>query len=268
MNIGGSLRVKKYDLKKKKKLARKRKIEWIIALQVVLIIVFLLILTKYFHGSSPQPGYSVNPSRAVIIDGVALTKPNPQFIQSVKEILSQAGLKVNVYQGKEVTINLLRKIRGYGLIILRVHSAIDKFGFLYIFSAEKYNETGYSNQRICGAVREGITFENESYFALRADLLGYMNKESLNGSTIILMGCNGTNSQYAINKFFKRGVKAIIAWNGYVDLEYSDNITINLLKAVYEDKMNFQKAVERIMNEYGLDPEWKSKLECLIQTNR
>jgi hypothetical protein len=42
----------------------------------------------------------------------------------------------------------------------------------------------------------------------------------LNGSTIILMGCNRTGSKHALNRLLERGVKAIIAWNDYVDLEY------------------------------------------------
>ncbi|RLI10102.1 hypothetical protein DRO25_03675, partial [Candidatus Bathyarchaeota archaeon] len=104
--------------------------------------------------------------------------------------------------------------------------------------------------------------ENEGpYFALRADLLG--DKGSLSGSVIILMGCNGTNSKHATNKLFERGVKAIVAWNGYVDLEYSDNIILNLLKDVYRHGLGFQKAAEKLMSEHGPDPMWKSKLEYL-----
>ncbi len=248
----------------KKKSAIKRKIKWILALQSVFIAVLLLILAPYFHGPQSQPSYGVNPSKAVIIDGIALTKPNPKFIQGAKEILSQAGLKVDVYQGEKVTIELLRKIGGYELIILRVHSAIHKrYGFLYLFSAEKYSVYRYIPEQIQGAVKEAYTFnENEGpYFALRADLLG--DKGSLSGSIVILMGCNGTNSKHAANKLFEKGVNAIIAWNGYVDLEYSDNIILNLLRAVYEHGLSFKKAVGKLMNGYGPDPMWKSRLECL-----
>ncbi|MEM2849117.1 MAG: hypothetical protein QXI36_02435, partial [Candidatus Bathyarchaeia archaeon] len=84
-------------------------------------------------------------------------------------------------------------------------------------------------------------------------------------STIIMMGCNGTNSLYTIIKLFERDVKNIIAWDGYVDLSYSDKITLSLLKAVYEDRMDFPKAVEKVMDEYGADPLWKSRLKCLTQ---
>lgn len=250
--------------RKKKKSAKKRKIKWALALQVASMAVLLLVLAPYFHGPQPRSGHGVNLSKAVIIDGMALTKPNPKFIQGVKEILSQAGLEVDVYQGEKVTIKLLRKISGYGLIILRVHSAIyEKYGFLYLFSAEKYSSFRYIPEQFQSAVKEAYTFdENEGpYFALRADLLG--DKGSLSGSVIILMGCNGTNSKHATNKLFERGVKAIAAWNGYVDLEYSDNIILNLLKGVYRHGLGFKKAVEKLMSEHGPDPMWESELEYL-----
>ena len=212
----------------------------------------------------------VDKSKAVLIDGIAFTDPDPEFTRSVEEILSKANITLDIYEGEEVTIDLLlRKIGGYGLIILRLHSAIDeKYGFLYIFSAEKFDKEVYNSKYAReekklhpGAIRKGITFKNESYFALSADSLGYLGDKGLNGSIIILMGCNGTDSQQAINKLFERGVKAIIAWNGYVDLDYTDETIIELLKEVYENHIDFSRAVEKVMNDKGADPIWKSKLE-------
>jgi len=138
------------------------------------------------------------------------------------------------YARKNVTIDLLRRIGGYGLLILRLHSAIDpRYGFLYLFSAERFNEaeyeTRFGEESVSGAVRQGITFEGEEYFTLRADLLGYMKQGGLNGSTIILMGCNGTNSDHAI------------------------------------EGLSFKEAVEKIMDEYSADPIYKSKLEYLAK---
>ncbi|MEM2696314.1 MAG: hypothetical protein QXU09_05190, partial [Thermoproteota archaeon] len=87
----------------------------------------------------------------------------------------------------------------------------------------------------------------------------------LNGSIIILMGCNGTNSEHAINRLFERGVKAIIAWDGYVDLDYTDRITLKLIEAVYKMGLGFEEAVKRIMDEYGPDPTYKSKFKYLTK---
>ncbi|MEM2703397.1 MAG: hypothetical protein QXR45_09565, partial [Candidatus Bathyarchaeia archaeon] len=251
---------------------------WATILKVTCILFLLFAMALLYsrwvpndRGGVPSTSSFVDMSRAAIVDGIGFTRPNPSFIQGVREMLEGAGLRVDVYEGGNVTIDLLRRIGGYGLLILRLHSAIDpKYGFLYLFSAERFNETEYetrfNGERRTGAVREGITFENETYFTLRADLLGYMNQGGLNGSTIILMGCNGTNSEHAINRLFERGVKAIIAWDGYVDLNYTDKVTLKLIEAIYKKGISFEEAVNKIMEESGPDPAYKSKLKCLIKS--
>jgi len=251
----------------------KKSINWMLVLQVFFIMILLVLLSITYSNwflkkeNSYTPKLNVDPRKAALIDGIALTKPNPSFTESIRESLSKANITLDVYKGEEVTIDLLKNVSGYGLLILRLHSAIDNHGFLYLFSAERFNETEYNmrfsaDERSTGAVREGRTFEDESYFALRADLLGYMNYGGLNGSIMILMGCNGTNSDHAINRLFDRGVRAIIAWDGYVDLDHTDNIIANLMKDVYEGGMNFPDAIKKIMSEEEPDL-WGSKLHYL-----
>jgi len=267
--------------KSKKVRGKSREIgRWTRVIQVISIIVILAVLAGIIGLNKPSVNSGshsygestplVDKSKAVLIDGIAFTDPDPEFTRSVEEILSKANITLDIYEGEEVTINLLRKIGGYGLIILRLHSAIDEeYRLLYIFSAERFNETGYLEERETEltAIREGVPFYgNESYFALRADLLGDLSDKGLNGSIVILMGCNGTNSQQIIDNLFKRGVKAIIAWDGYVDLNYTDEITVELLKAVYEEHINFDEAVKKVMDERGADPTWNSRLEYLTSS--
>lgn len=239
----------------------------------VLVVSLAYFLIMQNHPSLQSPSSSsgdiVETSRAAIIDGIGLSKPSFSFIQGVKETLEKAKMSVDVYEGEDVTIDRLMRIGGYELLILRLHSAVDsKYGFLYFFSAERFNETAYEARfdqyvRITGAVREGVTFDGEHYFALRADLLGCLNDGGLRGSTIILMGCNGTNSDHAINRLFERGVKAIIAWDGFVDPDYTDEVTFELLRAVYDEGLSYKEAVQRI----SPDPKWKSRLVYLANPN-
>lgn len=234
----------------------------------VFLIAFAIFLAYHLLiMQSPPPlesGDSVDFSRAVVIDGIGLTKPNLVFLEGVREVLVKAGLNVESFCGSQVTIRLLDDFGGYGLVILRAHSAIDtKHGFLYIFSAESYSRDKYLNEQYYGAYREAYTFDSNEgpYFALRADLLG--SEGGLKGSVIILMGCNGTNSDHAIEKLFERGVKAIIAWDGYVDLEYTDKVVLALLRLVYEEGLSFCEAVQRVMDMMGPDPIWGSRLVYL-----
>jgi len=221
---------------------------------------YFLILQPYLLTKSANK-VSIDFSRAIIIDGIGFTKPNPTFLGRAREILVGSGLKVDVYNGSQVTIKLLDDLEGYGLIILRVHSAIEvKYGFLYLFSAEAYNRDRYTYEQSHGAYKEAYTFDSSEgpYFALRADLLG--REDGLKGSTIILMGCNGTGSDHAIKRLFERGVKAIVAWDGYVSLEYTDEVTLTLLNLVYTEGLSYSEAVKKIMDIMGPDPTWKSRL--------
>ncbi|MEM2740232.1 MAG: hypothetical protein QXQ29_05485 [Candidatus Bathyarchaeia archaeon] len=221
---------------------------------------YYLSIPQDLSSSSNREG-GTGASRAVIVDGIGLTKPNPAFLEGVRETLIQAGLNVDVYSGSQVTMKLLDSIQGYSLIVLRVHSAVDaKYRFLYLFSTEAYNSERYLLEQLYGAYREAYTFDRSEgpYFALRADLLG--DEDGLKGSTIILMGCNGTNSNHAIERLFERGVESIIAWDGYVSLEYTDEATLTLLKLVYIEGLSYGDAVQRVMESMGSDPTWGSRL--------
>ena len=201
---------------------------------------------------------------AAIIDGLYGTYPNPALTQSIVQYISSAGYHVDVFEGTNVTIDLLRNIGGYKILILRLHSVINDDGFLYIFSGEEYTESKYVNEQLSGAVRKGVTFiGNETpVFALNALFLGVNKPDSLNGTTIILAGCNGTATPYVIQRFFERGVKAYVSWNGYVDLHHSDEATLQLVRALYSEGFSLDEAVKKVMTEVGPDPLYGSELLC------
>jgi len=256
-------------MSKKKRDGEKNRISPKIACTITFAAIIAIALLYYIGQYATNPAnIDQTPRRAAIIDGIGLTMPNPKFIEEAKKVLGEEGLSVEVYEGSEVTINLLNNIGGYEVLILRTHSAVSQAdGYLYIFSAEKYDEKLYITERLEGIVKKAYTFnENEGpYFALRADQLGEEN--GLKGTTIILMGCNGTNSYKTIKTLLIRGAKAIIAWNGYVDLNYTDEITLNLIKAVYTEGLSYKEAIEKIMKQYGPDPIYKSKLEYVASSS-
>jgi hypothetical protein len=215
--------------------------------------------------TSPQPAQqtTIEVPKAAILDGVYAGSQDLAYEQSLTKYLSIAGYGVDVFRGENVTIDLLRNIGGYKVLILRLHSAIGSGGgFLYLFSGEKYTQSKYVQEQLSGAVREAITFENVSYFAINAVFLGENNPTGLKDSTIMLMGCNGTGSSYSIQRLLDRGVKAYIAWTGYVELSYSDETTLTLVKALYLERSSVQAAVEEAMKEVGTEPGYNSVLEC------
>ncbi len=111
----------------------------------VIVASFLLILTiglfvwnssnRTPPDSGQQPGLEV--PKAAILDGLYSESPNITFSQTLTNYLSAAGYTVDIFRGENVTIDLLRNIAGYKVVILRLHSTIDPdFRNLYVFSGE------------------------------------------------------------------------------------------------------------------------------------
>jgi hypothetical protein len=201
--------------------------------------------------------------RAAILDGLYNLEPNLTLTNGLAGFLSDAGYRVDIYRGENVTIKLLENISGYKVLILRLHSAIHTDGFLYLFSGENFTASKYVDEQLTGAVRKAHTFnDNESaYFALNAMFLGNNKPSGLNGSTIILTGCNGTGTPAVVKKLFDRGVKAYVSWDGFVDLSHSDEALFELVKAIYVSGLTVDLAVKKVMRDVGPDPYYKSILE-------
>lgn len=243
-------------------------------LRIVLAIAFscLLIFSASFlmwnsstspaqNGTKPAAQSATEAPKALILDGLYASSPNPAFSQRLKNYLSAAGFKVDVFQGENVTIDLLRNIAGYKILILRLHSAVHSDGFLYLFSGERYSQSKYSVEQLYGSVRKGVTFEGDEFFAVNAVFLGGNDPSGLNGSTVILMGCNGTGNALSTERLLSKGVDVYIGWNGYVDLSYSDQVTLALVRDLYVRKIVVGEAVAEAMREVGVDPVYKSVLE-------
>lgn len=225
----------------------------------------------FWNNSSTQPVQPTDTNvhtempKAAIIDGLYSLFPNPSFVQSVTGNLSAAGFKVDVFRGENVTINLLRNVNGYKVLILRLHSAVGPDGFLYLFSGEPYSPTEYVFEQRSGSVRKGITDDRDEFFAINAAILGKENPSGLNDSTLILMGCNGTSDEMTIDVLLEQRVKTYISWSGKVGPAHTDEATMILVNALYIQKLNVGNAVAKTMTEVGPDPTFKSILEYRVR---
>lgn len=239
---------------------------WLKTALIVTVLGLLVFLPSFFwfsqYSAPNQPQGNGDIAKAAILDGLYDTCPNVIWTKSITNCLSNAGYRVDLFSGTNVTIDLLRSMHGYKILILRIHSAVDTDGLLYLFSGEHYSESKYVEEQREGVVLGGLTFNHteQPYFALNAVLLG-KNYDGLNGSTIILMGCNGTSSSYSIQRLFEQGVKQYISWNGYVDPNYSDRATLALAEASYAEHLGLEEAVMKVNREIGPDPYCGSTLK-------
>lgn len=231
----------------------------------VVILTSALLIWNSYNGPTDSGNHPDKVQKAAILDGLYSESRNDTLTQTLTEYLVVGGYAVDSFRGENVTIDLLRSIADYKILILRLHSAIYKDQNLYIFGGEPYTESKYTLERLTGSVRKAVTFADKEYFAINIALLGANKVGGLKDSTIILMGCNGTGDSVSINTLLQKGVKTYFGWTGFVDLSHSDEATLRLVKALVLEKLNPAEAVEKTMAEVHPDPTYQTIYECFVR---
>lgn len=238
--------------------------------------------------------------RALIVDQLDLTHPNPAFIAAATDILTQAGLAVDYVPGRDVTVDLYRNLpaRPVDLILLRSHSArraaseSELADDVTLFTAERftwsrhadairgkrvgavYNEFEYlipTHEAAHWASAEppttptpdtGELFDGRKlFFGIRGAFI----ETDLNGRferapLVILMGCDGLRSTRMAEAFVGKGARAFISWDQPVSPERTDAATEDLLRRLYADGLPVPEAVAATMAAVGPDPTHDSAL--------
>lgn len=229
-------------------------------------LVFLCLLTYSFLHSPSQTNINQGFSyKAAIVDHLSLFEPNPTFNQTASTILEEAGFTVDYYPAEKVTVESYRNLpsHDYGLIILRVHSAIDpKTTALALFTSELYNKNDHYFEQLAGQVGGAqISQGDHIYFGVGPLFVLQCVKGSFHNTIIIMMSCNGLTYTQMAEAFIKKGAKAYISWSDSVLASHTDKATIHLLQHLITEKQTIKKAVSETMEEVGPDPESGSILQ-------
>jgi hypothetical protein len=249
-------------------------------MEVTLIIIFSLIVLGFCYsggyfggpnstgnenGNNPNNNSNLNNSvsKAALIDALYSNYPNDEFTESVNNTLQEAGFKLDVFQGAEVTVDFLEKLSsGYKLIILRMHSAISKSNDLYLFTAEAYAVGKYTQEQNFQLVKEAYASESsQSVFAVNWGFIKRLVTGRFNGTLVVAMGCNGADDPFLAKEFINQGAIGYIGWKGPVSLSRSDMATLYLVQALYLNKLSPKQAVDKANAEAGEDPDLGSILE-------
>lgn len=208
---------------------------------------------------------------AAIVDQLSLTFPNPSFVEATTSLLQQAGFAVDYYPGQEVTVQFYRDLlsRGYRFVIMRVHSSVSIVNAdppmvtdnLALFTSEAYSATRYVGEQKAGRVTRVVFDVNGAqYFGVYPDFLEPPRNEQPEGTTVVLMGCDGLRFDKAARDFLQEGAQAVVGWDGSVSADHTDAATEHLLQHLLIDKLPVGRAVARTMAEVGPDPAYGSSL--------
>jgi hypothetical protein len=265
---------------------RERKIATVIF--TVLILTAILVSAYFVYtyiGSQAQFVGSAYSFKAVIVDQLSLMFPNNTFTEEAERILKDAGYTVDYYSANEVNVDFYKSLirKGYGLIILRVHSAqIGESTQIGFFTSQSYSKTQYISEQLSDqvfmatpqmSVIQLYSGNFPKYFAIGPKLIQQASYTRLGNATIIAMGCDSLRFADMAQAFIEKGAKAYIGWNGSVSADHTDKATINLLQHLITEKQTIKQAIENTIKEVGPDPTYNSQLtyyplnaaECTIK---
>jgi len=240
---------------------RKRKSGKLIYCIVAVVIVFLCVLTYSFLHPTNQTNINQEFSyKAAIVDHLSLFEPNPTFNQTASTILEEAGFTVDYYPGEEVTVNFFRNLpkHDYGLIVLRVHSALTDVHptWVCLFTSEIYSKTKYVDEQLTGRVGIACFLNPPPYFfGINPDFIKFSTNGRFQDTIVVMMGCDGLRYPSMAEAFINKGAKAYISWDKGVLASHTDTATIHLLQRLVIEKQTIEKAVTETNKEVGPDPQ-------------
>ena len=251
---------------------RFRVVSTAVALAIVLccVVIFSYYLVSSLSVRAPSPqivetnGNSEdNILKVALIDALHSTYPNLNFSRSLNRTLVEAGFRVDIYEGNEVTVDFLKELKsGYKLVILRMHSALSSSNELYFFTDEPYSEGKYAEEEYFRLVKKAYASDDsEPVFAVNWGFIERLMAGRFNGTLVVAMGCDGARDSWMAKEFANQGAIGYIAWTGPVLLSHSDQATLYLIESLYKEKLSLESAVEKTNNQIGPDPESNAILD-------
>ena len=242
------------------------------ALIVVLVGALALVLMTGGDDSAANDGVK----RAVIVDQLSLTQPNPDFISETRGTLAAAGYLVDYIAGEDVTVETYRSLpdRRYDLILLRVHAGIttevnvvtgERTGTEYVslFTGEPYDEEKYSANQVLGLGSARYNQDSDPLFAIGPSFVDDSMQGDFGGALVVMMGCDGLRSQRTAEAFLNRGASAFVSWTRPISASHTDTATKVLLERLVIDDLPVEEAVAQTAEEVGPDPVYKGELRVL-----
>ena len=221
-------------------------------------------------GSDSEPP---GPPRAVIVDQLSLTAPNPSFAEEATAMLQRAGYTVDYIPGEEVTVELYRELpnQGYDILLVRAHAADANISnpdddVVSLFTSQRPTEDdGYRDERTKRFLK-GVGYSEEQmqngdiYYGVPPAFVRERMKGNLDGATVILMGCDVLRVDSMGEAFVERGAGVVVGWDETVSASHTDAATLDMLRRMLEEGVAVEDAVAATMEELGPDPYYGSTL--------
>jgi len=214
--------------------------------------------------------------RAIIVDQLQATQPNPHFWREASDLLERDGFVVDYVSGNQVDVNFFRTLpaKDYDVVLLRVHAGttteVDAVTgertdeeYVSLFTNEKYDANKYPEDQINRLGKATYTDGGEPLFGIGPDFVRDSMEAGFGGALVVLMGCDGLRSQKTAEAFLDKGASAFVSWTNQVSGPHTDEATLQLLKHLYIDNQTVEQAVQHTAEEVGPDPAYAGELRVI-----
>ncbi|MGB2695230.1 MAG: hypothetical protein WBD55_08595, partial [Dehalococcoidia bacterium] len=126
-----------------------------------------------------------------------------------------------------------------------------------------YDERAYLDEQ--RDARLDVAYTQKSaphYFGITADFIEFSMTGDFDGTTVIMMGCEGLASDRTAQAFVDKGAATYISWDNTVSASHTDASTERLLQHMVIDGSSADDAVAQTMAELGPDPTYDSVLRA------
>lgn len=216
-----------------------------------------------------RPDNTAACQKAAIIDQQYSSLANPEFIAQATGYLTDFGFTVDVYQGKDVTVDLYRWLpeHEYQMIILRVHSGLrlDKEESNYgtwLFTDEPYSDSRYVAEQLPGKIAKASIEEDSSLiFAVGPKFITQSMRGKLKNTVILMMGCGPMYIDDMVQAWITKGASVCIGWDERTSVDYCDYATLELVSKLLEQETTVNQAVTGVMTEIGPGKLYNAELQ-------
>lgn len=212
-------------------------------------------------------------AKAAIIDQLYLIEPNQAFIEKTAGMLASFRYEVDVWQGKEITVEFYRELPKYGykIIVFRTHSGLllaltqDRIvasETTYLFTGETYTTTEYVYEQLSEQVSNAlISDEYPLIFAINSEFIRNELEGDFDNTVMVMMGCEGLYFDDMADAFVEKGASVYLGWSDIVSLDYVEDATLELISNLRTENVTVEQGIANTVTKLGYDPYFRAYLK-------
>ena len=259
-----------------------------LSLAIGLIVLLIGLYQMGYIGGEPELSVTRTPPivarvpKALIYDPLYREYPNDTLVEALRGMLESHGYQVDVYLGRNATLDVFLEMGFYDIVIIRAHGgyanrSVGPYppgGYIYtglhVDEAVKlYGPSIYSWIRK-GILAEGVipppgaTMEDISKLPRYVVVSPKFLESKLTvrpGSIFLFFGCYGMNTERLADIILSKGARAFVAWDGGVSVNYMDRVLPQVIRSYLEGGLH---SLLDAVNGTSPDPATGARLEVIL----